>query len=40
MLKFIRILLFITTNLDYEILKMDVKTTFLNDNLNESIYMM
>ena len=40
MLKFIRILLSIATHLDYEIWQMDVKTTFLNDNLDESIYMM
>ena len=40
MLKFIRILLSIATHLDYEIWQMDVKTTFSNDNLDESIYMM
>ena len=40
MLKSIRILLSIATCLDYEIWKMDVKTTFLNGYLEESIYMM
>ena len=40
MLKSIRILLSIAAHLDYEIWKMDVKTRFLNDNLDESIYMM
>ncbi|KAA0065556.1 gag/pol protein [Cucumis melo var. makuwa] len=39
MLKLIRILLSITTFYDYEIWQMDVKTTFLNDNLEKSIYM-
>ena len=38
-LKSIRILLSTTTNLDYEISKMEVKTSFLNDNLDEEIYM-
>ena len=40
MLKFIRILLSITAHYDYEIWQMDVKTVFLNDNLDEEIYMM
>ena len=40
MLKSIRILLSITTHYDYEIWKMDVKTAFLNGNLEEEIYML
>ena len=40
MLKSIRILLSIATHYDYEIWKMDVKTAFLNGNLEEEIYMM
>ena len=40
MLKFIRILLSIAACLNYEIWKMDVKTAFMNDYLEESIYMM
>ncbi|KAL0560707.1 hypothetical protein IC582_001118 [Cucumis melo] len=39
MLKSIRILLSIATFYDYEIWKMDVKTAFLNGNLEESIFM-
>ena len=39
MLKSIRILLSITVALDYEIWQMDVKTAFLNHNLDERIYM-
>ena len=39
MIKSIRIILSIATSLDYEIWKMDVKMTFLNSNLDESIYM-
>ena len=39
MLKSIRILLTITAHYDYEIWKMDVKTTFLNGNLSEDVYM-
>ncbi|KAL0544621.1 hypothetical protein IC582_019738 [Cucumis melo] len=39
MLKSIRILLSITTFYDYEIWQMDVKIVFLNENLEESIYM-
>ncbi|KAA0056663.1 gag/pol protein [Cucumis melo var. makuwa] len=39
MLKSIRILLSIATFYDYEIWHKDVKTTFLNGNLEESIYM-
>ena len=40
MLKSIRILLSIAAHYDYEIWQMDVKTVFLNDNLEEEIYMM
>ena len=40
MLKFIRILLSIDAHYDYEIWQIDVKTTFLNGNLEEEIYMM
>ena len=39
MIKSIRILLAIAAYYDYEILQMDVKTTFLNDNLQEDVYM-
>ena len=39
MLKSIRILLSIASHHDYEIWKMDVKTTFLNGNLSEEVYM-
>ena len=39
MLKSIRILLSIAACLDYEIWQMDVKTAFLNGNLEEDIYM-
>ncbi|TYK09500.1 gag/pol protein [Cucumis melo var. makuwa] len=39
MLKSIRILLSIATFYDYEIWQIDVKTAFLNGNLEESIYM-
>ena len=39
LLKSIRILLSIATFYDYEIWKMDVKTAFLNENLEESTYM-
>ena len=39
MLKSIHILLSIVVALDYEIWKMNVKTTFLNGHLEESIYM-
>ncbi|XP_070022286.1 secreted RxLR effector protein 161-like [Nicotiana sylvestris] len=39
MLKSIMILLFIVAHYDYEIWKMDVKTTFLNGSLDECIYM-
>ena len=39
MLKSIRILLAVAASLDYEIWQMDVKTTFLNDSLEEDIYM-
>ena len=40
MLKSIRILLSIAAHYDYEIWQMDVKTAFLNGNLEEEIYMM
>ena len=40
MLKSIRILLSISAHYDYEIWQMDVKTAFLNGNLEEEIYMM
>ena len=39
MLKSIRILLAIVAHYDYEMWKMDVKTTFLNGNLFEEVYM-
>ena len=39
MLKSIRIFVTVTTKLDYEIWQMDVKTAFLNGNLEEDIYM-
>ena len=39
MLKSIRILLSILANFNYEIWQMDVKTAFLNGNLEEDIYM-
>ena len=39
MLISIRILLAIVAHYDYEIWKMDVKTTFLNGNLTEEVYM-
>ena len=39
MLKSIRILLSIAACLDYEMWPMDVKTSFLNGNLEEDIYM-
>ena len=40
MLKSVRIILAITAHFDYEIWQMDVKTTFLNGNLTEDVYMM
>ena len=40
MLKSIRILLSIAAHFDYEIWQMDVKTAFLNGNLEEEIYIM
>ena len=40
MLKSIRILLSIASHYDYKIWKMDVKTAFLNGNLEEEIYML
>src|SRR4051812_31698449 len=39
MLRSVRILLAIAAYLDYEIWQMDVKTTFLNGNLEENVYM-
>ena len=39
MIKSIRILLAIDNQMDYEIWQMDVKTTFLNESLDETIYM-
>jgi hypothetical protein len=39
MLKSIRIILAIAAYFDYEIWQMDVKTTFLNGNLDEDVYM-
>ena len=39
MLKSIKILLAIATHYNYEIWKMDVKTTFLSVNLYEDVYM-
>ena len=40
MLKSIRILLFIAAHFDYKIWQMNVKTVFLNGNLDEEMYMM
>ena len=39
MLKSIRIVLAIAAYFDYEIWQMDVKTVFLNGNLDEDVYM-
>ena len=39
MIKSIKILLSIAAYMDYEIWQMDVKTTFLNGSLEETIYM-
>ena len=39
MIKSIRILLFIVAHMDYEIWQMNVKKTFLNGSLKETIYM-
>jgi hypothetical protein len=39
MLKFIRVLLAIVAYFDYEIWQMDVKTAFLNGNIEEELYM-
>ena len=39
MLKSIRILLSIVAHYDYEIWQIDVKITFLNENLTEEVYM-
>ena len=39
MLKSIRIILAIATCMDYEIWQIDVKTTFLNGELKEKVYM-
>ena len=38
-LKSVRILLAIAAYFDYEIWQMDVKTAFLNGNLEENVYM-
>ena len=38
MIKSIRILLSIAAHMDYEIWQMDVKTAFLNESLEETIY--
>jgi hypothetical protein len=40
MFKSIQILLAIATFHDYEIWQMDVKTAFLNGNIDEELYMM
>ena len=40
MLKSIKILLSITAHYDYEIWQMDIKTVFLNGNIEEEIYWM
>ena len=39
MLKSIRILISFAAHYDYEIWKMEAKTTFLNGNLSEEVYM-
>ena len=39
MIKSIRILLSIAAHMDYKIWQMDVKTTFLNESLEETNYM-
>ena len=39
MIKSIRILLSIVAHMDYEIWQMDVKIDFLNESLDETIYM-
>ena len=39
MIKSIRILLAIAAHYDYKVWKMDVKTAFLNGNLEEEVYM-
>jgi hypothetical protein len=38
MLKFTRILLSVVTYHDYEIWQIDVKTIFLNENIQEDVY--
>ena len=40
MLKSVRIILDIAAYFDYEIWQMDVKTSFLNGNMTEDVYMM
>jgi hypothetical protein len=40
MQKFIKIFLFIAAHFDYEVWQMDVKTVFLNGNLDKCIYML
>jgi hypothetical protein len=39
MLKSIRIILAFATYFDYEMCQMDFKTNFLNENLDEDVYM-
>ena len=39
MIKSIKILLSIVAHMDYEIWQIDVKTDFLNESLEETIYM-
>ena len=39
MIKSIRLMLAIATYHDYELWEMDVKTEFLNENLQEKVYM-
>jgi hypothetical protein len=39
MLKSIRVLLAIASYFDYEVWQMDVKTAFLNGNIEEELYM-
>ena len=39
MIKSIKILLAIATHYDYEIWQMDIKTAFINGNIDEEVYM-